>query len=142
MLLMKNRLLLCTVFSYLLICPSACKKYINSQEENIIVNLVTNGTWRVTKYLDNQTDITDSFAGYIFQFNQNGTVQGILGGQSTAGTWVANVDARTIQADFLSAGDPLKELNHTWKITDSYSDSVSAQTAVDSTYNFLELHKN
>jgi hypothetical protein len=139
---MKNRLILCAILSYLLISPSACKKYINHQEENIIVNLVTNGTWRVTKYLENQTDITDSFAGYVFQFNQNGTVQGILGGQSTAGTWVANVDARTIQSDCPSAGDPLKELNYTWKITDSYSDSVSAQTAVDSTYNILELHKN
>lgn len=139
---MKNRLLLCTIFSYLVICPPACKKYINHQEENIIVNLVTKGTWRVTKYLENKTDITDSFAGYIFQFNQNGTVEGILGGQTTAGTWVADVNARTIESDFPSAPDPLKELNYTWKITDSYTDSVSAQTAVDTTYNILELHKN
>ena len=139
---MKNRILLFAIFSYLLICPTACKKYIAHQEENIIVNLVTNGTWRVTKYLDHQTDITDSFAGYVFQFNENGTVEGILGGQTTGGTWVADVNARTIESDFAGAPDPLKELNHTWKITDSYTDSVSAQTAVDSTYNILELHKN
>jgi hypothetical protein len=139
---MKNRLLLIAFFCSLLVCPTSCKKIINQQKENVLTNLVTSGTWRVTRYVDQQTDITDSFAGYVFQFNSNGTVEGILNGQTTAGTWVGDVNARTIQSDFPNAGDPLKELNYTWQITDSYTDSVSARTAVDSSYNYLELHKN
>ena len=139
---MKNRLFLILVFCSFLIFPTSCKKFINQQKEDALVNLVTSGTWRVTRYLDHQTDITDSFAGYVFQFNANGTVDGILGAQVTAGTWVGDVNARTIESDFPNAADPLKELNYTWQVTDSYTDSVSARTVVDSAYNYLQLHKN
>jgi len=139
---MKNRLLLNLLFCSLITYPSSCKKYIQHQEENALINLVTNGTWRVSRYQDHQTDITASFTGYVFQFRSNGTVDGVIGAQTTAGTWSADVNARTIQSDFPNAADPLKKLNYTWKVTDSYSDSVSARTLVDSVYNFLELHKN
>ena len=139
---MKNRLLLTAISFFLLICPSSCKKFIHQQEENALVNLITNGTWRVSRYKDHQTDITSNFSGYVFQFRSNGTVDGILGGQTTPGTWKADVSSRTIQSEFLNAGDPLKRLNYTWKVTDSYTDSVSARTVVDSSTNFLELHKN
>ncbi len=140
--LMKNRLLLIAISCSLLIGPSSCKKFIQQQKENALIDLVTSGTWRVSRYMDHQTNITDSFAGYVFQFKSNGTVDGKLGGQTTPGTWTADVNARTIQSKFMNAGDPLKKLNYTWKVTDSYPDSVSARTVVDSSTNFLELHKN
>ncbi|HZK62537.1 MAG TPA: hypothetical protein VFC34_00250 [Puia sp.] len=139
---MKNSLLLHVFFCTLLICPSSCKKFIQQQKENALVDLVTNGTWRVSHYKDHQTDITGSFTGYVFQFRSNGTVDAVYGGQTSPGTWAADVNARTIQSDFLNAVDPLKKLNYVWKVTDSYSDSVSARTLVDSVYNYLELHKN
>ena len=107
------------------------------------MDLVTKGTWRITGYLDHQTNnITDSFSGYAFQFNENGTVYGIRYGQQTNGTWSANVSNKTITSNFPSASYPISMLNHTWTITDSYTDSVAAKTAVDSSFNILNLHKN
>jgi len=120
----------------------SCKKFIEQQKLNAMEDLVTKGTWRVSRYIDHQTDITSSFSGYSFQFKTNGTVDGVDAGQTTTGTWVGDVNARTIQSEFPAAGDPLKKLNYTWKVTDSYADSVSARTLVDSVYNYLELHKN
>ncbi len=127
----------------LLAIPFSCKKYIQQQEQNALVNLVTQGTWRVTGYLENDTNnITASFSGYSFQFNENGTVYGILNQQQTAGTWSADVSTKSITSNFPSAPYPLSMLNYTWTVTDSYTDSVAAKTAVDSAINYLYLHKN
>jgi hypothetical protein len=139
---MKSPMFRLLISCFLLAGLISCKKFIERQQLNAMEELVTKGTWRVTRYIDHQTDITDSFAGYSFQFNTNGTVNGINGGQTTAGTWAGDVNARTIQSEFPAAGDPLKKLNYTWKVTDSYADSVSARTLADSVYNYLELHKN
>lgn len=131
------------LFLVLLAFPFSCKKYIQQQEQNAVVALVTKGTWRVSGYLDHQTiNLTDSFSGYSFQFNENGTVYGIRYGQQTNGTWSANVSAKTITSNFPSATYPYTLLNYTWIITDSYTDSVAAKAAVDVSYNILNLRKN
>jgi hypothetical protein len=128
---------------FLLAIPFSCKKYVQQQEQNVLINLVTSGTWRVTGYMDHQTtNLTDSFSGYSFQFNENGTVYAILSQQQTSGTWAADVQTKTITSNFPSAPLPLSLLNHVWTVTDSYSDSVAAKTQVDSSYNILNLHKN
>ncbi len=129
-------------FLILLAVPFSCKKYIQQQEQNALVKLVTQGTWRVTGYKDHDSSITASFSGYSFQFNENGTVYGILNQQQTPGTWSADVSAKSITSNFPSASYPLNMLNYTWIITDSYPDSVAAKTAVDSFTNYLYLHKN
>jgi hypothetical protein len=140
---MKPAPLYITFLSILLIVPFSCKKYIQQQETNALVALVTQGTWRVTVYLDHDTNnITNSFTGYAFQFDENGTVYGILGVQKTIGTWTASVAQKTITSNFPSAAYPLSMLNHTWTIKDSYPDSVAAKTAVDTSFNILDLHKN
>jgi hypothetical protein len=122
--------------------PVSCKKFIEQQKLNAMEEMITQGTWRVSRYIDHQTDITESFSGYSFQFKTDGTVDGLFGGQKTAGTWSGDVNTRTIQSQFPAADDPLNKLNHTWKITDSYPDSVSANTLADTAFNYLELHKN
>ena len=127
----------------LAIITNSCKKFIEQQEQNAIVDLVTKGQWRITGYIDHQTDtLTNDFAGYLFQFNENGTVYGVKFGQQTNGTWSANVSAKSITSNFPTATYPITLLNHTWTITDSYTDSVAAKTAVDSSFNILNLHKN
>jgi hypothetical protein len=128
---------------FLFTIPYSCKKFIQQQEQNAIVDLVTKGQWRVTGYLDHQTDtLTNDFAGYSFQFNENGTVYGVKFGQQTNGTWSANVSNKSITSNFPTATYPISLLNHTWTITDSYTDSVAAKTPVDSSFNILNLHKN
>src|SRR5579864_4631745 len=111
----------------------SCKKFIQQQEQNAIVSLVTNGQWKVTGYIENQADtLTNDFAGYLFQFNENGTVYGVKFGQQTNGTWSADVSTKSITSNFPTASYPITLLNHTWTITDSYTDSVAAKTPVDS----------
>ncbi|HMH31720.1 MAG TPA: hypothetical protein VK543_01755 [Puia sp.] len=136
---MKKTVLIFLLFAS--ISTGSCKKYIEQQQQNALVSLITNGTWVVTRYLDNGTDITSSFSGYVFKFNSNGTVSGTNSGVAEQGTWSGDINTRTITSEFPSAGDPLQKLNHTWKITDSYPDSVAANTTIDTSTNVLNLHK-
>lgn len=121
----------------------SCKKYIHQQEENAALSVMTDGVWYVSGYKQNDSDITASFSGYLFQFEANGTVTGTLGNASTTGAWSDNILARTITADFPGAGMPLVDLNETWTITDSYTDSVAAKSTDSVTHNsnFLQLKK-
>jgi hypothetical protein len=121
----------------------SCKKFVQKQEENQVVAVVTNGVWYVSGYLQNNSDITASFSGYLFQFNANNTVTGTRNSISVQGQWSVDISARSITADFPGAGVPLNLLNETWTITDSYTDSVAAKSTdtVNHTSNFLQLKK-
>jgi hypothetical protein len=139
---MKNSPLIIAFLSLLLVFPFSCKKYVQQQEENALVDIVTQGNWRITGYTDHSHDITDSFSGYTFQFNENGTLYTVKFGQQTNGTWSADIGNKTITSNFPTASYPITLLNHVWTITDSYTDSVAAKTAVDTAVNILNLHKN
>jgi hypothetical protein len=121
----------------------SCKKFIQQQEENAVLKIMTTGVWYVSGYIQNDSDITTSFSGYLFKFNANGTVVATLNASSTLGTWSANISAQSISSDFPAASDPLMELNETWKITDSGDNYVVANSSdtTNNTINILHLQK-
>ena len=120
-----------------------CKKAVQQQEENIILDAMTNGQWYVEQYKADSTDITNDFLGYAFQFYKNGNVDGIKNTVTSTGTWNSDITSYTITATFpAAASDTLKLLNHTWKITDSYLDYVEAATTTTTGgNNILHLRK-
>ena len=121
----------------------SCKKFIQNQEQKAVIKDVTNGVWYVSGYEQNDSNITAAFSGYLFKFDENNTVTGILNTDSSQGEWLVDVNARTITSDFPGATYPLNQLNETWYITDSYTDSVSATSTdtVSHTSNILQLKK-
>ena len=121
----------------------SCKKYVQQQEKNAALSIMTNGYWYVSGYKIKDSDITASFSGYLFKFDANSTVTGSLGNISVTGQWSDDIQARTITANFPGAGQPLVNLNATWKITDSYVDSVSARytDTVSQITDYLQLKK-
>src|ERR1700722_18498230 len=121
----------------------SCKKFIQNQEQKAVISDVTNGLWYVTGYEQNDSNITAAFSGYLFKFDADNTGTGIMNGDSVQGEWLVNVNARTITSDFPGAGYPLSQLNETWYVSDSYTDSVSATSTdtVNHTSNILQLKK-
>lgn len=139
---MKHLLLLLALLSGIFLV--SCKKFIQNQEQKAVISDVTNGLWYVTGYEQNDSNITAAFSGYLFKFNADNTVTGILNNtDSTQGQWLVDVNARTITSNFPGAGYPLNQLNETWYVTDSYTDSVSATSTdtVNHTSNILQLKK-
>lgn len=122
----------------------SCKKFIQQQEQSAALNIMTNGTWYVSGYEQNDSNITAAFSGYIFKFDANNTVTASKNASVAAtGQWSDNIANRTITTNFPSATAPLAYLNETWTITDSYTDSVSAKSTdtVNHTTNILQLKK-
>jgi hypothetical protein len=120
----------------------SCKKFIQQQEENAVIQIMTSGVWYVNMYNQNDTSITSTFSGYTFQFKANGEVLAIKDSATIAtGTWAGDVDNKTINSNFVAAADPLNKLNSLWKITDSGSTYVIATTTIGSDKEYLYLKK-
>lgn len=124
-----------------LLCTS-CRKTVEQAQKNIIIDAMTNGRWYVEQYKENSIDVTGDFFGYEFQFYENGNVDGIKTPVTKNGTWSSDISNYTITANFpANAGDTLRRLNYTWKITDSYLNYVEAGTVTASGNNILHLRK-
>ena len=120
----------------------SCKKTIQQAQKNIIIDAMTNGRWYVEQYKENTADVTGDFFGYEFQFYENGNVDGIKTPVTKSGTWSSDINNYTITANFpAAAGDTLRRLNYTWKITDSYLNYVEAKTTTANGDNILHLRK-
>ncbi|HEV3252587.1 MAG TPA: hypothetical protein VGZ71_16620 [Puia sp.] len=137
-----SRLFLLFLFLFIPGVFPSCKKFVQQQEQNALINILTNGVWVVTNYSENGNNITSAFSGYTFQFKSNGTVMGINGSTVVNGTWAGDLNKRTITSDFPTAGTPIDKLNAVWTITDSYVDSVSANTIINSQTDYLSMKKH
>ncbi len=121
----------------------SCKKYVQKQEEKVVLSIMTSGQWIVSGYRQNDSDLTASFSNYLFKFNAGNTVTATKTSLIVEGQWQDDISTRTITADFPGAADPLDLLNKTWTITDSYADSVAARSTdtIAHTLNILQLKK-
>ena len=119
----------------------SCKKAIENQQKKAVMSFITNGQWVVTSYLSDTTDLTTSFDGYKFKFEDNGTVSGNNGNSSATGTWVGEVSDYSITSDFPGAGDPYQKLNGHWIIKDSGLTFVKAVMTVNGITMHLHLTK-
>ncbi len=137
---MKKSLLTLSVI--LLLGGASCKKAIEQKQEDLLYQIITNGRWYVENYTADTVDVTADFFGFEFQFYNNNTVDGIKGSATKNGTWSGNFNTKTIVSAFpAAAGDTLKRLTYTWKITDSYIDFVKAETTTSTGKNTLHLRK-
>ena len=91
-----------------------------------IVSAMTSGRWIVDQFTDNTEDVAAEFAGYEFQFTENGKVYGYYNNTTIEGTWVGDVNNLTIKSEFAGATQPLIRLNDTWKVTNNTTKLVEA----------------
>lgn len=120
---------------------SSCKKLVEDQKRDALIKAIITGQWRVESYTEGTTAVTAQFEGYQFQFNENGSVAGITGSQTTMGTWAGDIQNYSIMSDFPGAVDPIRKLNGTWKITDSEWNSVVAEMNTPNQKMILRLRK-
>ena len=137
---MKRILFIVTALVLLHTVP-ACKKSKEEKAEDYILKIMTEGRWYMYKYTEQGNDQTYQFAGYEFQFYDNGSVDAINGTETRTGTWKGDISTYSITANFSSAASPLEKLNNTWKITDSYINAVFAEASFGSSLNKIQLVK-
>lgn len=120
-------------------CTKAQQEKIAS---NLLIDLITNGQWKVTSYIKGSTDITTAFSPYIFQFKKDYTVDAIESGAvSNTGTWNGDIVTRSVTANFSHPDSTLVLLNGTWQITHSSTTYVIAGQANNGEACVLRLDK-
>lgn len=120
-----------------------CKKQIEQIQNDLVIQAMTTGQWKMVSFIDGSTDVSSNFAPYTFQFKTDYTVDAINNSAvETSGTWGADADAKTITSNFSSqANNPLPLLNGTWKITKNSWTYVEANMTVSGILRTLRLEK-
>lgn len=98
----------------------------NSSDDNTpadVVNIATNGTWRVTYYFDNDQVETNNFSGYNFTFGAGSVLTATNGTNTYLGTWSVtdsnSSDDSISDLDFniaFTAPAQFEELTDDWEI--------------------------
>jgi hypothetical protein len=135
---MKNFVIIALGFLFL----TGCKKIVEKKAENAIIKAMTDGQWIITSFTTGSTDITSDFTSYKFQYFDNYTVNAIKNGTvEQTGTWLGDVNAMNISANFPGASNPILLINGTWHITDNSWTYVKATMTVNSEVRTLRLDK-
>jgi len=130
-----------TFFLYIIasiVLLPACKKAIENQLNDVIVNSMTDGQWVITSFKNNGTDITTDFSAYKFQYHSNKTVDAIKNGVvEITGDWDGNALDKTTWASFPGNSLHVTLLNGNWKITNNtWTYVVATQTIGTQTKSF------
>lgn len=135
-----KQILLLTIFAALFSCNP--EDIVRKQQEDLIMQAIVNGQWKVTKYTTNGYDVTPVFDPYKFQFRSDFSVEALNAGQvEYTGTWAADPDAETITASFPNASHPLILLNGTFIIESTTWTSVDASQTVNGELRTLRMEK-
>ncbi len=120
----------------------SCQKTVESVVDDILVQAMTSGKWKINNFTKNGVDFTSNFTGYQFQFNNNKTVDAIKNSVlEKTGTWNANSTNRTIEANFSSAVNPVLMINGLWTITNNSFTFVEATQTTSTEIKTLRLDK-
>jgi hypothetical protein len=115
---------------------------IKKKQEDLVVNAMVEGQWKVTKFIKGSSEITPDFATYKFQFKTNFTVDAINNGTvEKTGSWNADATSQTITSNFTNTGPPLTLLNGTWQITNNSWTWVEATQSLNGELYSLRLEK-
>jgi hypothetical protein len=125
-----------------LLVATSCNKAVEKAKENALMDLITDGQWKVTRYTKGTSNVTSNFIDYKFQFHSNGTVDAIKNGSfEKSGTWIGDINTRTIDSYFSNANETLTLLNGTWQVKKTSSTYVESSQEVDGETRMLRLDK-
>jgi len=121
---------------------SNCSKEEGSVSQDLVIQAMTNGQWIITRFTQNNNDITSNFSGYKFQFYSNKTVDAIKNGVTErTGKWDGSTATMTISADFTNSTNPVQLINGTWNITKNSLTYVEASQTNGTESKTLRLEK-
>lgn len=83
-----------------------------------VEGIILSPTWKITLYMDGDSDETGDFYGYEFNFEKDSTVIATLNSQKKQGTWITYKDNNVVKLN-LNFGDqdPLDKITEDWVIT-------------------------
>ncbi len=71
----------------------------NSTSAERVISTAQSGSWRISLFSEDGRDETSDFAGYVFNFNSDGTVVATKGNTTVNGTWSVMDDSSNSSND-------------------------------------------
>lgn len=106
----------------------------NSADQTIAI--AQTGTWRITSFIDSGDDETSDFNGYVFTFNEDGSLVAVNGNDTVTGIWSVTDDSSSSSDDDGNSSDddfniffPVPESNDFEDLNDDW-DIVSVSSTV------------
>lgn len=115
-------------------CSSDDDSSSNNSNVNVqeLINISTDGTWRVTSFVEEGNDETNHFNNFTFTFNADGTITAVNDPQIITGMWSISNDSSSdddssSDEDFViffnvDASSNFEDLNDDWDIV-TYSNT-------------------
>ncbi len=120
----------------------SCKKAIEKIQENRIIDIMVDGQWVVTQFVEDGISRQSEFTPYRFQYHRNMTVDAIQNGVvQFTGDWDGDVGNKTTWADFGAVAEPISLLNGTWQITNNTLTYVLLTQQTGGTQKSMRLDK-
>ena len=130
------------VFAVFLFFLGGCKKSIQQIQQDLVIQAMTDGYWKITNFTRNGTDITADYSAYKFKYYSNKTVDAIKNGTvEITGNWDGSATAMTTYANFSSPPYPIDLINGTWHINNNSWTFVLATQTVGSETRVMRLDK-
>ena len=117
------------IFIYTGLAMSCDKDDDNSQQQDTTItqtiNTAQSGSWKVTYFFDSDHEETSHFTGYVFTFNENGSLVAVKGSTIITGTWSvtdsnsSDDDGGSSDTDFnifFASPDDFEDLSDDWDI--------------------------
>lgn len=121
-----------TLAFFILIILFSCKKSPKANTVEGVTNLMDDGTWRVTEFVEDGEHETHHFSGYRFLFHNDHRLVATNGPNTYEGTWSV-VDSNSNDDDsmddldfniFFAAPDKFEDLSDDWDIIEKDSDRI------------------
>lgn len=136
---MKIKLALIVILLFQL---TSCKKTIENIQQDLVIQAMTDGQWKITNFVYNGSNISADFTNYRFKYYSNKTVDAINNGSvEKTGNWDGNASAMTTWASFTGAVYPLSLINGNWNITRNSWTYVEATQNSGSETKIMRLDK-
>lgn len=113
---------------------------------NNLIALASQGTWRITSFINNETNKTSNFTGYNFTFGANNLLTAVNNSITVPGYWLvfnSNNNVLTFTTTFDSPVN-FADLNYDWEVASSTATTIKLQN-ISSTAgrsDYLTLEKN
>lgn len=110
---------------------SSCKKD-NAVSVKNTENTISKGSWKATTFIEDGTNELTHLSGYVFTFEDNGTVKAVKSGVTTTGTWSVGEESgddsdSNIHLNINFTTDPLTEISDDWHVMSVTSSKIELE---------------
>lgn len=105
-------------------------------------DVITNGTWYISYFFEDDDNETSDYIGYNFTFSTNGMITVVKASTTTTGSWSNYIDSGDDIMDLNFNDSNLDELEEDWEITEYSSTVIKLKHVSSGETDYLYFTKN